>query len=290
MARPTELRQKLSSSPLTHVIGAHNPLSARLAEEAGFDGIWASGFELSAAFAVPDASILSMTQHLEMTRAIAAAVAIPVVADVDTGYGNAVNVMHTVEQYEAAGAAAVVIEDKKFPKDTSLLEGGRQELLRLEEFAGKIEAACAARRSSDFVVIARTEALIAGLGQDEARRRAEAYVEAGADAVLIHSKSKTPEEITAFARAWTRPTPLVIVPTAYPDLTEADIVALKNIRMVIYGNHGIRAAVTAMSEVFARIRADGGIHNVDRDIVPVSRIFELQRVAAMKEKEKRYLK
>lgn len=290
MSKSAQLRQRLSNQPLTHIIGAHNPLSARLAEEAGFNGVWASGFELSASFAVPDASILSMTQHLEMTRAICAAVEIPVVADIDTGYGNAVNVMHTVTQYEAAGSAAVVIEDKKFPKDTSLLEGGRQELLRPEEFAGKIEAACAGRASPDFLVIARTEALIAGQGQAEAHRRADAYVKAGADAVLIHSKSRTPDEIVEFCRGWKLKAPLVIVPTAYPELTESDIVALEKIKMVIYGNHGIRAAVTAMADVFERIRADGGIYNVDGDIVPVTRIFELQRVAQMKENEKRYLK
>jgi phosphoenolpyruvate phosphomutase len=290
MSKSALLRQKLSNQPLTHLIGAHSPLSARLAEEAGFDGVWASGFELSASFAVPDASILSMTQHLEMTRAICATVEIPVVADIDTGYGNAVNVMHAITQYEAAGAAAVVIEDKKFPKDTSLLEGGRQELVRKEEFAGKIEAACASKASPDFLVIARTEALIAGWGQEEANRRATAYVEAGADAVLVHSKSKTPEEIVEFCRGWDGAAPIVIVPTAYPELTEADIVALKKIKMVIYGNHGIRAAVTAMEDAFARIRADGGIQYVDGDIVPVSRIFELQRVAQMKEREKRYLK
>ncbi|HSS66342.1 MAG TPA: phosphonopyruvate hydrolase [Gammaproteobacteria bacterium] len=290
MSNPARLRQKLSEQPLTHVIGAHNPLSARLAEEAGFDAIWASGFELSASFAVPDASILSMTQHLEMTRVICATVEIPVVADIDTGYGNAINVMHTVSQYEAAGAAAVVIEDKKFPKDTSLLEGGRQELLRVEEFAGKIDAACASRKSPDFLVIARTEALIAGQGQGEANRRATAYVDAGADAVLIHSKSRTPDEIVEFCRGWSGRAPVVIVPTAYPQLTDSDIVALKKVKMVIYGNHGIRAAVTAMADVFARIRADGGIHKVDAGIVPVTRIFELQRVAEMKEKEKRFLK
>ena len=170
MTKSADLKDRLSNEPLSRIIGAHNPLSARLAEEAGFDGIWASGFELSAACAVPDASIIPMTQHLEMTRAINAAVGIPVVADVDTGYGNAVNVIHTVNHYEAAGAAAIVIEDKQFPKDTSLLEGGRQELLRVEEFTGKIEAAVASRGDPDFLIIARTEALIAGHGQAGQRR------------------------------------------------------------------------------------------------------------------------
>src|ERR1700731_1971474 len=135
------LRDLVAPGKLAGVMSAHNPLSARLAELAGFDGIWASGFELSAAYGVPDASLLSFTQHLEMTRAIVEQVAAPVVADLDTGYGNAINVMHVVGAYARAGVAAVVIEDKIFPKDTSLLAGGRQDLVRVEEFQGKIAAA-----------------------------------------------------------------------------------------------------------------------------------------------------
>lgn len=283
------LREMMSAQAVTHIMSAHNPLSARLAERTGFDGIWASGFELSAAFGVPDASLLSMTQHLDMTRAIADAVEIPVVADIDTGYGNAINVMHSVRNYEAAGAAAVVIEDKVFPKDTSLLAGGRQELVRVEEFQGKIEAARAARRGN-MLIIARVEALIAGLGQAEAKTRGEAYAEAGADAILIHSKQKTPDEIIEFARNWTAPVPLVIVPTAYPQLNEDRIAELGKIRLVIYGNHAIRAAVTGMERVFAQIRQDCGIHNADAEIVPVTYVFELQGVPDMKEREKKYLR
>src|SRR5580658_9379052 len=138
------LKHKLAESDLVTLMSAHNPLSARLAAEAGFDGIWASGFELSAAYGVPDASLLSLTQHLDMTRAIVEQVGVPVIADIDTGYGNAINVLHVVSAYAAAGSAAVVLEDKLFPKDTSLLAGGRQELVRIEEFQGKIEAARAA--------------------------------------------------------------------------------------------------------------------------------------------------
>src|SRR5215469_7240870 len=138
---PNVLRDKVATRDLVTLMSAHNPLSARLAEEAGFDGIWASGFELSAAYGVPDASLLSLTQHLDMTRAIIEQTTIPMVADVDTGYGNAINVLHVVRSYAEAGAAAVVMEDKLFPKDTSLLAGGRQELVRIEEFQGKIEAA-----------------------------------------------------------------------------------------------------------------------------------------------------
>ena len=285
-----ELREKVASGRLVTLMAAHNPLSARLAEEAGFDGIWASGFELSAAYGVPDASLLSYTTHLDMTRAMIEQVAVPLVADLDTGYGNAINAGHVVGAYARAGAAAVVLEDKTFPKDTSLLPGGRQELVRLDEFQGKIEAARAAGAGHDLVVIARTEALIADLGLDEGLKRGAAYAEAGADLVLIHSKKKTPDEIVAFAQRWPGNVPLVIVPTAYPELTEAKVRALGKISIVIYANHAVRAAVGAMREVFSAIRRDGGIHEVEHRIATVDDIFELQRVPAMKAAEAKYLR
>ncbi|AXA79238.1 phosphonopyruvate hydrolase [Achromobacter xylosoxidans] len=290
MHRHARFRQKLQAPVLMHAMSAHNPLSAKLAAEAGFDAIWGSGFELSASHAVPDANILSAGLHLEMMRAIAAVVDVPVIADIDTGFGNAINVAYVVPQYEAAGVSAVVMEDKTFPKDTSLRADGRQELVRVAEFQGKIEAACAARRDPDFCVIARTEALIAGLGQAEALARAAAYEAAGADAILIHSKQTTPDEVLAFIAAWSGRVPLVLVPTAYPQLREADIQALGKVGLVIYGNHAIRAAVGAMREVFARIRKDGGIHGVDAGLPTVRDIIDLQGDADMRELERRFLR
>ncbi|WPH18020.1 phosphonopyruvate hydrolase [Variovorax paradoxus] len=290
MTKNKTLRNALESGKLFTAMAAHNPLAAKLAEEAGFGGIWGSGFELSASYAVPDANILSMGTHLEMMRAIASVVSIPLIADVDTGFGNAVNVHYVVPQYEAAGASAIVMEDKTFPKDTSLRTDGRQELVRTEEFQGKIAAACAARRDSDFVVVARVEALIAGLGQAEAIRRGLAYAEAGADAILIHSKQKTPDEILDFVAAWPGKVPLVLVPTAYPQLSEADIERLQKVGIVIYGNHAIRAAVGAMRKVFGQIRAEGGIRAVDTLLPSVKDIIELQGDASMRAVESNFLR
>ena len=290
MSKRATFRAGLAQKPLTAIIGCHNPLGARLAAEAGFDGIWASGFELSAAMGVPDASIVTMTQHLEMARAMDAGTTVPVVADIDTGFGNATNVIHATRQYEAAGMAALVIEDKTFPKDTSLLAGGRQELVRVAEFEGKIQAACATRRDPDLLVVARTEALIAGLGQEEALMRARAYARAGADAILIHSKQKTPDEIVAFVEAWDGGVPLVLVPTAYPDLTEARIRALGKVKLVIYGNHGVRAVTQALTDTFRRIRAEGGALGVEATIAATERVFAVQGVAEMKREEERYLR
>ena len=290
MSKGRLLKNRIAERGLVQVMAGHSPLSARLAAEAGFDGIWASGFELSASLGLPDVSLVSMTQHLETMAAMVQASDLPVVADIDTGFGNAINVIHAIEQYERAGAAAVVIEDKAFPKVTSLIAGGRQDLLRVAEFHGKIEAACATRRDPDLLVIARCEALIAGLGQDEALSRSAAYCEAGADMILIHSKQKTPDEVESFIRAWDNPVPIVVVPTAYPDFTIARMKALGKIAIAIWGNHAIRAAVTAMQQVFAQILKDGGIQGVDQAIVPVDEIFRLQGMDRVKRDESRFLR
>jgi phosphonopyruvate hydrolase len=281
------LRARLNVHQPALAMAAHNPLSAKLAAAAGFDAIWGSGFELSASYAVPDANILSMDTHLEMMRAIGEVQDAPVIADLDTGFGNAVNVSYIVPRYVAAGVAAVVIEDKTFPKDSSLRPGGRQELVPIGEFQGKIAAAKAV---AGPLVVARTEALIAGLGEAEALRRGAAYVEAGADAVLIHSKQKTPDEILSFCRAWPGQAPLVLVPTSYPQLSFADVAALGKVGLIICGNHAVRAAVAAMQSVFRRIIAEGGIAGVEADIASVADVFALQGDEHMRALEKAYLR
>jgi phosphonopyruvate hydrolase len=283
----SRLRERLDPCHPAIAMASHNPLTAKLATQAGFDAIWGSGFELSAAYAVPDANILSVDTHLELMRAIGEVQDAPVIADLDTGYGNAVNVAYLVPRYAAAGVAAVVIEDKTFPKDSSLRPGGRQVLVPIEEFQGKIEAA---HISGGPLVVARTEALIAGLGQAEALRRGAAYAEAGADAVLIHSKEKTPDEILEFCRAWPGKAPLVLVPTAYPQLSFSEIAALGKVGLIICANHAIRAAVAAMRVTFSRILREGGIAGVEGTIATVAEIFALQGDERMRELEARFLR
>ena len=285
-----KLRDVIAEKGLACIMATHSPLSARLAEEAGFDGLWASGFELSALYGLPDVSLVTMTQHLEMMRMIAGQSHLPIVADIDTGFGNAINVIYAVEHYERAGAAAVVIEDKTYPKVTSLVAGGRQELLRVEEFQGKIEAAKQAAKNPDFIIIARVEALIAGRGEAEALERAAAYEEAGADMILIHSKRKTPDEIESFVGNWKGSAPLVIVPTAYPQMTMERARSSGKIAMYICGNHAIRSSVTAMQKTFAKILADGGIHDADDGIVAVKEVFRLQGMDQVKSDEKKFLR
>ena len=285
--KATVLRKALESKSILRVVGAHNGLGAKLVERHGFDGIWASGLEISTAHAVPDANILTMTENLEAARAINEATRLPVVCDCDTGYGNASNVIHMVRRYEAAGLAAVVIEDKRFPKVNSFIPG-RQELVSREEFVGKIEAAKKAQQNPDFMVFARVEALIAGWALEEAVRRAREYERAGADGIVIHSKAKTPDEIYAFARMWKGSVPLVAIPTTYFHV-KAEELAQQGFRMVIYANHGLRAAIRAVEKTFQSIRDTDSTAAVEDQIASLQEVFEIQGMGEMKEEEKRFI-
>src|SRR5581483_4632086 len=268
--------------------GAHDALSAKLAEQAGFGAIWASGFGISAVQAVPDANILTLTETLDAVRRIVDAVGIPVVADCDNGYGNAINVMRTVTEFERAGAAGLCIEDNDFPKRCSFYAGVRRDLVPVEEHARKIEAATTARRNRGFVVIARTEALIAGLGMDEAFRRARAYAAAGADAVLVHSKAPDFSELREFAARWDGGVPLVAVPTTYPTVAAEELEAA-GFRMAIFANQALRAGIVAMRDVLGEIRRSGRAASVEERIARLEEVYALVGVPELKANEQRFL-
>ncbi len=288
MSKAAHLRALFEEKQILRIVGAHNGLGAKLIGRHSFDGIWASGLEISTAHALPDANILTMTENLEAARNINEASCLPVVCDCDTGYGNATQVMHMVKRFEAAGLAAVVIEDKRFPKTNSLI-AARQELSPVEEFAGKIEAAKNAQSDPGFMVFARVEALIAGQGMAEALRRAHAYEAAGADGIVIHSKAPTADEIFSFARAFKGKVPLVAIPTTYGGVTAQEL-ADHGFRMVIYANHGLRASIRAMEEVLQRIDQTGSTAVIEDQISTLREVFEIQGLPALKEEEKRFSK
>jgi phosphoenolpyruvate phosphomutase len=281
------LRRLLGRRDPVVACGAHDALSAKLVEEAGFDAVWASGFGLSAVRAVPDASILTMSETLEATRAIVEATSIPVIADCDTGFGNAINVIRTVTEFEGAGVAAICIEDNVYPKRCSFYTSVARELVPAEEHARKIAAAKSAQKSSEFAVIARTEALIAGWGKDEALSRARAYADAGADAILVHSKHHDLAELAEVAAAWDRATPLVAVPTTYVGTSLADLAAA-GFKLVIYANQPLRAAVGAMREALGMLRA-GATSELEKRIVPLEAIYELVGLGELQSNEARFL-
>jgi phosphoenolpyruvate phosphomutase len=286
--RAATLRQMLQSAELEFLMEAHNGLSARIVREAGFKGIWASGLSISAQFGVRDNNEASWTQVVEVLEFMADASDLPILLDGDTGYGNFNNMRRLVRKLEQRGIAGVCIEDKQFPKTNSFLNGERQPLADIEEFAGKIAAGKDTQLDPNFCIVARVEALIAGWGMEEALRRAEAYRAAGADAILIHSKLSKPDEIVTFAREWARRSPLVIVPTKYYS-TPTDVFRKAGISTLIWANHLVRAATSAMQTVAQEIFATQTLVNVEDQIASVNEIFRLQDADEYSAAERVYL-
>ncbi|MCC2640841.1 MAG: pepM [Nitrospira sp.] len=289
MHNAAKLRQLLARPGIIKAVGAHDALSAKLIERAGFDAIWASGFAISASLkCIPDASFIDSSEQLGVERRMGETVSIPIIADCDTGYGNALNVMRTVNDRERAGVAAICIEDNVYPKRCSFYAGVRRELIPLEEHCGKIKAAKATQLYPDFVVIARTEALIAGWGQEEALTRAQAYAEAGADAVLIHSKSPTFDELKAVAKAWSGRVPLVVVPTIFDQVTTAELEDA-GFKIVIYANQMVRASIRAMRDTLTVIMKDTRPGSVNDQIVKLKEVYEIVGVPRMEQDERKFL-
>jgi phosphoenolpyruvate phosphomutase len=284
----SKLLRNLFKKKLVRIVGAHDGLGAKLIGESGFDGVWASGLEISASYGLPDANILTMSEYLERAIEMNEATSLPVIADCDTGYGNVNNVIHMVEKYEKAGIAAICIEDKLFPKMNSFIEG-RQDLADIEEFCGKIRAVKNTQKNPDFMIIARVEALIAGWGMKEALKRANAYSESGADAILIHSKKKDNKEILEFCKKFKKKIPLVVVPTTYPKFNEKEM-PKHGIKLVIYANHVLRSAIKAVSETLKILNEKGELSSIEKNIVPLSKVFDLQGMGTLKDNEKNYLK
>jgi phosphoenolpyruvate phosphomutase len=286
--KTTRFRELLQSPQLEFLLEAHNGLSARVAEEAGFRGIWASGLCLSAQYGVRDNNEASWTQVLEMLEFMADATSVPILLDGDTGYGNFNNARRLVRKLEQRGVAALCIEDKLFPKANSFLDGEAQPLAEMDEFVGKIKAAKDAARDEDFSVVARTEALIAGWGLGEALRRSEAYVEAGADAVLIHSSKATADEVLAFRSEWGDRSPVIIVPTKYWR-TPTQVFREAGFSMVIWANHVLRSALAAMQRTARALAKEQTAAAVENEIAPISEVFRLQGVDELQAAETRFL-
>ena len=285
MSNTEFLQKKLQQNSIIKVGGAFDAMSAKLVENAGFDAVWAGSFAISATHALPDASILTMTEFFNVASAMTNACDIPIIADCDTGYGGPSNVAHMVRKYENAGIASICIEDKIFPKQNSLLEGGKNDLISEKEFVAKILAAKEAKNNKDFLIIARIEALISGLGVKEALKRADAYEAAGADAILIHSKQKHPTEIFEFTDSWKGTIPIVAVPTTYDGVKLNELHEHK-IKMVIYANQTLRAAYTAMENLLKEMMMTEKISDITQPMSDMNEIFELQEMYDIKNKEK----
>src|SRR5260370_23463521 len=266
-------RRELTWPDLSFLMEEHDALWAKVVEEAGFPAIGASGLAISAGLGVRDNNEASWTQVLDILEFMADATTLPILVDGDTGYGNFNNVRRLVRKLCQRGIAGVCIEDKLFPKTNSFI-GEAQPLAAIDEFCGRIKAGKDSQSEDDFSLVARIEALISGHGLDEALRRAEAYHAAGADAVLIHSKRATADEILLFAERWANRCPVVIVPTMYY-ATPTEIFRRAGISTVIWANHNLRAALMAMRQTCQRIRADETVIDVEARIASVHDTFRL---------------
>ncbi|MCA9407988.1 MAG: phosphoenolpyruvate mutase [Candidatus Omnitrophica bacterium] len=288
MKKSKLLKQLIQSKKIAFLMEAHNGVSAKIAEEAGFKGIWASGLSISAALGVRDNNEASWTQILEVLEFMSDNTRIPILLDGDTGFGNFNNMRRLVRKLEQRHIAGVCIEDKIFPKTNSFISGEQQPLADIEEFCGKIKAGKDAQTDKDFVVVARVEALIAGWGIDEAIKRAKAYAQAGADALLIHSRKSDATEIEGFMKQWDKRKPIVIVPTTYYETPVRNFQRI-GVSTIIWANHLLRASVAAMQETAKQIYREQSVKNVQQKIVSVKEVFRLQNTHELKKAEQVYL-
>lgn len=272
------LRAGMASDKAVVAIGAHDALTARMAATYEFDAVWVSGLAVATmTYAIPDVNLTTMTETLDQAVRFDRATDLPVVADCDNGFGGLNNVVRTLVEFEAAGIAAISVEDNLFPKRNSLLGSDtKRELIPVEEQARRLRAAKAAQDSADFMLIARVESLIAGHGVEDACARADAYVDAGVDAILIHSRDKTLGEIDGFLSSWSGvgKVPLVAVPTLFPTFTDQELRA-KGFNLIILANQPMRAAVKAVEETMATLQRERRASAVDPHIATVNHLFEL---------------
>nr|WP_244748490.1 phosphoenolpyruvate mutase [Mesorhizobium sp. 131-3-5] len=277
----------IASSELAFAMEAHDGLSAAIAERAGFKALWASGLSISSSLGYRDANEASWSQLVDVVERISDTVDIPVLVDGDSGFGNFNNARLVARKLRQHGASGICLEDTAFPKMNSFI-GDRHPLADIPEFCGRLKAVKDQVPDAEFVLVARIEALIAGRGEDEALARAQAYAEAGADAILIHSRKSNAEQIFAFTRAWQNRLPVVIVPTKYYR-TPVSAYRAAGISTVIWANHNMRAAISAMRQVCDRILREESTAGIEDEVATLDELFDLLNYQELSAAEEKYL-
>jgi 2,3-dimethylmalate lyase len=284
-ARPS-LSELLASGEMVLAPGCYDALGARLIEEAGFAAAYMTGFGTSASrLGRPDVGLLTLTEMTDNARRIAQAVEIPVIADADTGYGNPINVIRTIREYEAAGVCAVHIEDQVMPKMCGHMEG--KALIAADEMVAKVQAAVAARRSPDFLIIARTDAR-AVEGLEAAIERGRRYREAGADVLFIEAPQSV-AEIEAVAAAFDE-VPLLF---NYAEGGKTPAVSYEHLgrlgfRLVIFPISTLLVATAAIRAALHRIKQDGSPIELLPSMLPFNDFLEFIGMPEIRELERRY--
>ena len=286
-----KLRRRLKSGPFIVAPGIYDAYGARLVEQGGFEAAYMTGNGVSASLlGRPDVGLVDLTMITSHARRVAAAVDIPVICDADTGYGNAVNVRRTVEEFEAAGVAAIHLEDQASPKRCGQLPGARP-VIELAEAVGKIEAAVAARRDPDFIIIARTDAAEAH-GLDEAIKRAWAFRKAGADVLFVEMKSGPTilEDLKRVTSEVDAPCLVNMGAGGKLDELDADGIGRLGLRIAIYPGLERAAAGFAIREALAVLKKDGNTGALRGRMLGLQEYNQALKLAEVEEWEKKYLK
>jgi phosphoenolpyruvate phosphomutase / 2-hydroxyethylphosphonate cytidylyltransferase len=278
--RLSRLRRLLDTKPIVRIMEAHNGLTGLIVENATatvdgrrleFDGMWSSSLTDSTARGKPDIEAVDISSRLQTINDLFEVTTKPLVFDGDTG-GKPEHFTFTVRSLERLGVSAVIIEDKEGLKRNSLFGTDvSQTQSSIEDFSQRLAIGKRAQITDDFMIIARIESLILDQGMEDAVRRAEAYIEAGADGIMIHSRQKTPDEVFEFCGQFDKlpqRVPLVVVPTSYHQVTEAELAA-HGVNMVIYANHLLRAAYPQMVKVAETILASGRAREAEPLLAPI---------------------
>ncbi len=269
------------------LVSAGDSITAKLIEEANFDGIWISGFEASARLGLTDNGVITMTEMLNVAKPIVDATSLPVVVDVDNGYGGIHNFIRCVREFERIGVSGVCVEDNIFPKQNSLW-GGKIPLLPMEEHGMKIKAGKDHQKTKEFVIIARTEALIRGYGMKEAIKRGEYYAKCGADMILIHSREPTGREALEIPKHWRLKTPLIIVPTKFPQITNKELFDA-GFSISILANQTERVKIKAIRNALKIMKENDSVEPIEKELsANLDDMRKLTPITEMEEIEQKY--
>ena len=281
----TRLRALLASPGLLMAPGVADSLHARLVALAGFDALYMTGAGTAVSrLGMPDVGLLTVSEMVDNAGRIADAAGLPLIADADTGYGGPINVRRTVRMYEKAGVAGIHIEDQTWPKRCGHLSG--KTLIPADEMVAKVRAACDARVDSDFVIIARTDA-IAVEGLEPAIERAEAYAEAGADVVFVEAP-RTSEELSSVPRRLKVPTLFNMSSSGKTPFLSAEEIAALGYKIAIYPNFAILSAIPAVQHYLSELKTRGTVAHLVDGMATFRDMFEIADMESVKELERRY--
>ncbi|MAG26910.1 phosphoenolpyruvate mutase [Candidatus Pacearchaeota archaeon] len=285
--RRGRLRRLINSQEIVRILEAHSGLTGLIVENSNvdnddggkreFDGVWISSLTDSLVKGMPDIGVVDFTSRLNTIHQILEVTTKPIILDGDNG-GLMEHFGYMVKTLERLGVSAVIIEDKVGLKKNSLFgKDVEQNQDSIEEFSNKISHGKRSQKTDDFMVIARIESLILGVGVEDALTRAEAYIKAGADAVMIHSKEKEPVELMEFCKRYKEfenRVPLIAVPSTYSHMTEEELRGL-GINVIIYANHLLRSAYPAMKNAAEKILQNSRAQEADENCMPIKEILEL---------------